>query len=73
MKCRIMLNFIWVITVCQSTGFGVSDTQMVKIGLKKQLVHCCINALINTFFVTSQKSMQNVFNHDYGHLMYMKK
>ena len=30
MKCRTMLHFIWVFTVCQSTQFGVSGLQRVK-------------------------------------------
>ena len=30
MKCSIMLHFIWVFTVCQSTGFGVSSKQRVN-------------------------------------------
>ena len=30
MKCSIMLHFIWVFTVCQSTRLGVSSIQRVK-------------------------------------------
>ena len=31
MKCSIMLHFIWVFTVCQSTHLGVSRIQRVKL------------------------------------------
>ena len=30
MKCSIMLHFIWVFTVCQSTSLGVSRTERVS-------------------------------------------
>ena len=30
MKCSIMLHFIWVFTVCQSTHFGVSHIYIYK-------------------------------------------
>ena len=30
MKCRILRNFIWVFTVCQSTLLGVSNIRRVK-------------------------------------------
>ena len=30
MKCYLMLHFIWVFTVYQSTHLGVSDLQRVK-------------------------------------------
>ena len=30
---EIMLHFIWVFTVCQSTGLGVSSMQRVKMSL----------------------------------------
>ena len=33
MKCSIMLHFIWVFTVCQSTRLRVSDIQRVKVGV----------------------------------------
>ena len=33
MKCSIMLHFIWIFTVCQSTHLGVSHIQRVKHGL----------------------------------------
>ena len=29
MKCSIMLHFIWVFTICQSTSLGVSSIQRV--------------------------------------------
>ena len=31
MKCSMMLHFIWVLTVCQSTHLGVSSIQRVNI------------------------------------------
>ena len=32
MKCSIMLHFIWIFTVCQSTSLGVSSIQRVQAG-----------------------------------------
>ena len=33
MKCSVMLHFIWVFTVCQSSFLGDSSKQRVNIGM----------------------------------------